>query len=280
MAGDASAKVISIRELLKKYPSLDSPADLDQLLALALHKNLEYIYKNPEKKLSRSQVQAFQKYLRLRKAHWPLAYLQGSQEFYGLKFLLNKNVLTPRPESEILVAEALKYLTPSKNQKVLEMGTGSGCIIVSVAKNAPENSYLASDISLPALKIAKTNARKHGLKNQIKFIKSDLFSKIHAAKFNLIMANLPYLNSKQMAEPSIKKEPAKALLAGADGLKYYAKFFQQVPNFLADKYQILIEIDPRQTDQIKEIVKNNLASAKIEIIKDLAGCDRMVKIKK
>lgn len=276
---------MTIRELLRRQKNNLAAEEMDLLLALALHKNKAYLYKNSDKQLSRSQINTFKKLLRLHLAHWPLAYLQGQKEFYGLKFKVNKNVLTPRPETEILVDQALKFLKNKISQSVLEVGTGSGCIIISVAKNAPANNYLASDISTPALKIAKTNARKNGLKNKIKFIKSDLFSQIPSQKFTLIMANLPYLNSNQYKKPglageelSIKKEPPHSLYGGNDGLKYYQNFFSQVKNFLAEEYQILIEIDPSQTEKIKEIVKDNLPSAKIEIIKDLAGLDRVVKI--
>lgn len=277
--------MISIRELLRKYQKTESSLEIDELLAWAIHKNKEYLYRNPEKALSRSQILAFKKYLRLRKNNYPLAYLRGYKEFYDLKFKVNKNVLIPRPESELIVETALKFLKNKKSQNILDVGTGSGCIIISVAKNAPENHYLASDISLPAIRVAKSNARQQGLKNKIVFIKSDLFSQIPPQKFNLILANLPYLNSTQYKNPgligeelSIKKEPPRSLHGGNDGLKYYEKFFSQTKNFLANKYQILIEIDPDQTEKIKEIIKNNLPENKIEIIKDLAGWDRVVKI--
>ncbi len=269
---------MTIKQLLDQGKTKLAPEELDLLLALALHKNKEYLYKNPEKILSASTLRAFDKYLQLRLRHWPVAYLQGYKYFYGRRFFVNKKVLVPRPETEILVDQALNFLKNKTNQNVLEIGTGSGCIVTAIAKNAPDNNYLASDISTSALKVAKTNARKNGLKNNIKFLKSDLFSKIPAEKFDLILANLPYLTSKQMAEPSIKKEPPSALAAGADGLKYYQQFFTQVKNFLADQYIILIEIDPAQTEKIKEIVGNNLASAKIEIIRDLTGSARVVKI--
>lgn len=269
---------MTIKELLLKNNNILPVGEVELLLSYALHRPLEYLYKNPQKNLRVSTIAKFRRNLKLRLAHTPMAYLAGYKEFFGLKFKVNKNVLVPRPETEILVEEALKYLANKTNLNVLEMATGSGCIIISSAKNASQNNYLVTDISKPALHIAQTNARQHGLKNKIKFIKSNLFTKIPAGKYNLILANLPYLTSKQMAESSIKQEPRLALLAGKDGLKYYERFFSQVNTFLAEKYQILIEIDPDQTEKIKEIIKNNLPKSKIEIIKDLAGLDRVVKV--
>ncbi|PWB39100.1 MAG: peptide chain release factor N(5)-glutamine methyltransferase [Parcubacteria group bacterium] len=276
---------MTIKKLIQKYsPQLD-PNEVDAVLALALHKNKEYLYRNPEKKMSRSQINAFKKYLRLRRENYPLAYLKNSKDFYSLEFRVSPQTLVPRPETELLVDQALLYLKGKKEQKVLDIGTGSGCIIIAIAKNAPDNIFVAGDISAAALRVAKTNTRKNGLKNNIKFIKSDLLQNIPTEKFNVVVANLPYLIPQQVHKPtliqeelSIKKEPILALVGGADGLKHYVNFFADIKKYLATQYLILIEIDPDQSQKIKEIIKNNLPKSKIEIIKDLAGWDRVVKI--
>jgi len=245
-------------------------------MAVALHKNIAYIYKNPEKKLSRSNILAFKKILKKRLAGWSLATLSGQKEFFGLNFLVNKYTLIPRPESELIVEEALK--STADGQNILDIGTGSGVLILSLAKhNTHLANYTATDISGRALKIAKSNSRKLKLKNKIKFIKTDLLAGL-SSQFDIIMANLPYLNPKQMKEPSISKEPVSALLSGADGLDHYRKFLKQLPRYLNKKYIILLEIDPSQKDQIKKEISENLPQAKIKFLKDLAQNIRVVKI--
>lgn len=280
---------ITLKELLKKSADQLSTDEKDALLALALGKNKEYIYKNPGKKLNRSNVRTFYKLLNKRLAGWSLAYLQGHKEFYGLKFLVSKHTLIPRPESELIVEEALKFITRldsqrrtdarrEKDHRVIDIGTGSGCLILSLAKNFAEADYLATDISNKALLIAKTNARKLKLKNKVKFIKSDLLNKIPPTKFDIVMANLPYLKPMELKEPSIKKEPTLALLSGPDGLEHYRKLLSQLPKYLNQKYLILLEINPEQTEAIKKAVEKSLPKNKIKFLKDLAGNVRVAKI--
>jgi len=270
-----------IQELLKKTYSkkqLDPP-EIDELLALTLHKKLEYIYKNSDKELSISSLKKFNKLLEKRLNKWPLAYLKGNKEFYNLNFLVNKNILVPRPASELLVDEALKYLKKIKNPNIIDIGTGSGCLIIAIAKNNSEPAkYLASDIASSALQIAKTNARKLQLKNKIKFIKSDLLKNIPQQKFNIIIANLPYLTPAQMKETSISREPKQALIAGQDGLDYYLELLKQLPNYLNKKYLILLEIDPQQEKKIDHLIKKYLPDGKIQFLKDLNKDIRVVKI--
>ncbi|MDP2812577.1 MAG: peptide chain release factor N(5)-glutamine methyltransferase [bacterium] len=277
---------MTAKELLKKYQGKLEPAELDQILALAMHKKIEYLYKNPEKKLSVSTVKTFKKLFLLRLANWPLAYLKGDKEFCGLKFKVNKNTLVPRPESELIVAEALKYITrldsrstrQENNHQIIDIGCGSGALILSLAKLSKKKAnYIALDISAKTLGIAKTNARKLGLK-KIKFIKSDLLKNVLPIKFDLVLANLPYLNPKQLKEPSIKKEPRLALLSGQDGLDHYRQLFVQVPKYLNKEYLLLLEINPEQKEAIEKIITANLPDGKIKFLKDLTGHLRVVKI--
>lgn len=276
---------MNIKEILKKHQGELEPAELDQILALAIHKKIEYIYKNPNKKIPASSKKTFDKLLRLRLANWPLAYLKGYKEFCGLKFRVNKNTLVPRPESELIVEEALKY-TEDKHS-VVDIGTGSGALILSLAKlSKTKANYLATDISAKALEVAKTNSRKLALKNKIQFKKSNLLpaspslggKNIAPSKFDIVLANLPYLNKKQLKEPSIKKEPRLALLSGKDGLYHYRKLFTQIAKYLNKKYLILLEINPEQKEEIEKIVSTNLPEAKIKFLKDLANNIRVVKI--
>ena len=266
---------MKVKKLLKKYSGSLDPKELDEILALALKKNLLYIYKNPDKEITVSGLRAFKKLLIKRQVGWSLAYLKGYKEFCGQKFLVSKYTLIPRPESELLVEEALKYL--KDNHKILDIGTGSGCLILSILKQKQPNG-LASDISKKALKTAKTNARKLGLKNKVKFYQSNLLTNIPAQKFDVILANLPYLTPSERQESSIKKEPTLALLSGKDGLDAYRQLLKQIPSYLEKKYLLLLEINPKQKEEIKRIINSSLPQAKIEFIKDLANKDRIVKI--
>ena len=277
---------MTTKELLKKYQGKLAPAELDQILALTMHKKIEYLYKNPEKKLPASTVKTFKKLFLLRLTNWPLAYLKGDKEFCGLKFKVTKNTLVPRPESELIVAEALKYITrldsrstrQENNHQIIDIGCGSGALILSLAKLSNKKAnYIALDISAKALKTAKTNARKLGLK-KIKFIKADLLKNVPPIKFDLVLANLPYLNPRQLKEPSIKKEPRLALLSGQDGLDHYRQLFVQLPKYLNKKYLLLLEINPEQKEAMEKIITANLPDGKIKFLKDLAGNLRVVKI--
>lgn len=270
----------TIKELVLKYQNKLTIDELDHLIALSLHKNIEYIYKNPDKPISRSNILTFQKLLNKRLAGWSLAKLKGYKEFFGLKFIVSRHTLIPRPESELIVEEALKHTNPpaGEKQNILDIGTGTGALILSLAKNNKHlANYTASDISIRALAIAKTNARKLGLKKEITFINSNLFNNI-SGKFDIILANLPYLSPKQMKEPSIKKEPSLALLSGPDGLDHYKKLLSQLPKHLNKKFLVLLEIDPSQKEAIKKEIINNLPQAKITFIKDLASNIRIAKI--
>lgn len=270
---------MTIKQVLQKYYLADKKLDnneIDQLLALALHKNLNYLYTYPEKTIPVSCQKKFAKLYRQRLNHWPLAYLKKTKEFYNLKFFVNQHVLIPRPDTEILVEQALAYLGDKKKLNVLDLGTGSGCLAISLAKNNPDHNYLATDISKDALKVAKTNVRKNKVK--IKFLASDLFAKINKQKFDLVLANLPYLSRQQMSEPSLKHEPKNALVSGKEGLDHYQRLLSQIKSHLNKNFLILLEIDPEQDKKIIPLIQKYLPQSSVEILADLAGKNRLVKI--
>lgn len=276
-------------------PILDS----EVLLSFVLNKSKEYLLAHPEKQLPAAQEKKFRQMV-IRRSHGePIAYLTGHKEFYGLDFLVNKSVLIPRPETELLVEETIKRI---RNQELgireratlIDVGTGSGCIPIAIAKNTPDKNLkiMAIDISPAALRVARQNAKKNHVK--IKFYRGNLLSPIiHNSSFlipnssYIITANLPYLTKKQMAEPSIKHEPRAALYGGQDGLEYYENLLNQISQFGAQVFecssaclparqvQVILEIDPSQTSKIKKLIKKYLPLRQIEIKKDLAGLDRL-----
>ncbi len=244
--------------------------DTELLLAFVLGKDRSYILSHPELNLTKAQEKRFSSLINQRTKFVPVAYLLGYKEFYGLKFKVTKDTLVPRPESELLVEEAIKAI--SNDSFVIDVGTGSGCLLISVLKNSKIKG-LAIDISKKALNIAKQNAKTHKLSKRITFKQSNLLFNIKIPKSNLvILANLPYLNKKEMKEKSISKEPTSALYGGTDGLKYYKKLKQLLTSYT--NYALLCEINPGQKNGFRKLFP------KAEFKKDLSGKIRLAIVKK
>lgn len=308
-----SSITLTVKEALQqaslnlKNAGLEKPFwEAELLMALTLKTNRIKIISYPEKRISARQLQSFFKLVKKRKEHTPLAYLSGEKEFYGLKFLVNSNVLVPRPESELLVEEAWQEIKDLRKEQpkhplyLIDIGTGSGCLAISLCKYAKITTF-ALDISPKALSVAKKNAKLNKVKN-ITFIKSDLLKKLPKSlleKNLIITANLPYLTPKEIAkEPSVKKEPVIALDGGYDGLTIYRRLFKEIKELKEfkkfkklketkrvkkfkekndQKIVVLCEINPRQKNPLIKISKEE-GSKKIEWKKDLAGKIRLVKI--
>lgn len=284
---------MTIRELLvhatiKLRNKSTSPAlDAQVLLCYVLKKPKEYLFMEHESWIMNQTAKKFLKLVAFRKKGWPVAYLTGKKEFFGLNFFVNKNVLIPRPETETLVELILEYsqnVRPHKSGvsralKILDIGTGSGCIIISLAKHlynlspTTYNLFYASDVSKKALAVAKRNARHH--KVRITFKRGDLLEPWKNRRFDIIVANLPYL--PRVEDPSTKFEPKKALVAKKQGLELIEKLFDQirksVPIRTSVKY-IFLEIDPRQATKIKNLARRYLPGYKTKIYKDLSGKNR------
>lgn len=254
------------------------------LLASLLKTDRVFLLTHGEKKISKLQFAKYQKLLKQRLAFWPIAYLTGHKYFYGLDFFVNKNVLVPRPETEIMVDEILEIAAGTKLQpEIIDIGTGSGCIIISLAKNINKKiSLIGIDISSQALAVAKKNA-KNLKAEKIKFIKSYLLEKVlpslkpNNKKHLIIAANLPYLSPSQIKEsPSIKREPRLALVAGSKGLKYYQQLFAQITTIKYPRITVLCEIDPRQKNDMAKLIEQKLPNSLYKIKNDPAGLDRLV----
>lgn len=275
-------------KILQKSKSFSPSLDAEILLAFALKKPKEFLCAHFEKKLTAAQFSKFKKLIARRAKHEPVAYITGQKYFYGLNFFIDKNVLIPRPETETLVEEILKSKIVNHKSAIIDVGTGSGAIAVSLAKNLTNSKIFATEISKKALTVAKKNA--HQNKTKITFLHGNLFelflkSKIKNPKSLTIVANLPYLATRQWqkTQPEIKKyEPRQALDGGTDGLKYYREILQQI-ELLATNHPLsitsLFEIDPSQKNPITKLIKRRFPVAKIEIKKDLAGRDRVVVFK-
>jgi release factor glutamine methyltransferase len=274
---------------LQKNKIASSALDAEILLSFVIKKPKEFLYAHSEKKLSAAQILKFKKLLSRRARHEPVAYITGHKYFYGLDFFVNKNVLIPRPETETLVETAI-----DKNPTaIIDVGTGSGAIAVSLARHLPNAKIFATEISPAAAKVAQKNISHH--KTAITLLRGNLLEpflkkyKISnppageaGLKSLLIAANLPYLMTCQWqkSQPEIKKyEPRQALDGGVDGLKYYRQLLQQIELLITSRQlsiTSIFEIDPSQKKSITKLIKRRFPTAKIEIKKDLAGRDRLV----
>jgi len=272
---------LTIKNILSSKSSLEK----ELILAHAIKRDRVFVITRPDFLLTPLQYLHFKYYNYLLHRGYSVAAITKHKEFFGLDFFVNKNVLIPRPETELLVAEAIQEISTSQNNTLLiDVGTGSGCIPIAIVKNiSPKTKAIAIDISSLALRVAKKNIKKHQV--NIELIKSNLLNSISHRNFNnfnniIITANLPYLTDKQVKnESSIRKEPKLALIAEENGLDLYRKLLTQTANIFHHKPTTLFfEIDPDQKISIKNLIKEYFPSANIEIKKDLAGQDRLVKI--
>lgn len=229
-------------------------------------------------KLTQSQLTKYKKYIARRKNHEPVWQIIGKVNFWGLEYFVTKDVLVPRPETELLVEEVVNKVL-ARNYRIndiLDLGTGAGTIAVALGCEFPEIKITAADISDKALKIAKKNARHNKVKN-IEFLESNLFKNI-SDKYDIICANLPYIPTEDMASLDFDVhhyEPKVALDGGIGGLEIYDRFFREVGNYLNDEGIIICEIGLSQGMEIRKIVKKYLPGAKCTISKDLAEIDRI-----
>lgn len=274
---------MTIKQAIKKYTQelkklSSSPVlDVEVLLEFILKKSKIYIFSHPEKKITSIQEKKLRQLISQRKKYQPIAYLTGQQEFYGLKFEVNKNVLIPRPETEQLIEEAIKCIKNKKLKSVADIGTGSGAVIIALTRNTNLKNYFGTDICQRTLKVADFNIKKHKLKNKIKLLHGNLLEPLKNKKIDLIVTNLPYLDNKEMKEPTIKAEPQKALSGGRDGLDKFREFFEQLKSLKYQPKIIILEIGWKQAGKLKKLVPPNY---QIKIKKDLCGRDRVMVLEK
>jgi release factor glutamine methyltransferase len=281
---------------LKQAKISSALLDSELILCFVLKKEKEFLFTYPEKKLTATQAEKFHQLITKRAKYLPVAYITNKKSFFGLDFFVNPNVLIPRPETETLVEEVLKItkkvtnhpVAQSPRPLVVDVGTGSGCIIISLAKAIPHANFFALDKSAKALTIAKKNAKLHKVTKQITFLQGNLFTPILKSKKRnpdseiIITANLPYgwnawKNNSSVDTFGLKFEPAMALFTGNGGLELYEQLLHQL-KILPNKITAFFEFDPRQTIKFKKLIKKNLPYAQIEIISDLCGQDRIAKI--
>jgi release factor glutamine methyltransferase len=228
-------------------------ARLDSLVLLAdmLSQDKSWIIAHPEHELEAAQLQTLEANLAERSNHIPLAYIRAKQEFYGREFVVNTDVLIPRPETEELI-EQIKALKPQAGSKLLDVGTGSGAIAVTAALELPKLRVEACDISEPVLNVARQNATR--LKATITFFESDLLQNA-SGPYDIIIANLPYVDKSWERSAETNAEPALALFADDAGLALIKKLLAQIPNSLRPGGHVILEADPRQHKAIEKAAR-------------------------
>jgi release factor glutamine methyltransferase len=227
----------------------------------------------------------FREFIRRRVEHWPVAYLVGHREFYLLPFAVSPAVLIPRPDTETLVLAALDFLKGKPAPTVLDLGTGSGCIAVSIAHQCKAATITATDISPDALAIAEQNAQTHGVAPQIRFLIGDLFEPFttSSVRYDLIVSNPPYIPRSELANLPAEvrdHEPRVALDGGQDGLVYYRRITAEAANFLVPGGMLLLEIGWNQNDAVREFIAEQKALELGPTIKDKAGRYRVVQARR
>lgn len=264
------------REFLNKNGVADADLDAWYLLAhvFGIDRADFFIYRNDV--VSQEKALHYRMLIKKRASHIPLQYIIGRQEFMGLEFEVNENVLIPRQDTELLVEEVLKIC---QGKSVLDMCTGSGCIIVSLAKLGSIKTAVGSDISIKAIELAEKNSKRHNVK--VNFIQSDLFDSI-VGSYDIIVSNPPYIKSADLKTlmPEVKDhEPRQALDAGPDGLIFYKRIIDDIKRFLNPGGYVFFEIGYDQGEAVSNMLDLS-GLVDITIKKDFSDLDRIVHARK
>ena len=267
---------------LSNLKDIDCILECRILLAYLLDMDMVSFFMNLKEKVAEQTVVAFCDLLKRRIKDEPIAYLTGAKEFMSMEFDVSPACLIPRNETELLVETVIDYIQ-NKNltkPKTLEIGTGSGCISVSIAKAIPDCEIVACDISKNALEIAYKNAKKHGVGENIKFLQSDFYSQIPSCNFDIIVSNPPYIAYDDKMDENVRKfEPKEALWSEEEGLYATRKILENSDNFLIKNGLLAVEINSTKAKETIELFRNN-GFFEITCLQDFAGKDRVVYGKK
>ena len=269
--------VIEGINILKNKSILSAKLDSEILMAKALGKNREYIILNNDKILKEQNLEYFKKLVQERATRKPIAYLLNKKSFWNSEFNVNKNTLIPRPDTEIILEQILKFTKNKNYLNILDIGVGSGCILLSVLKERKNFYGTGIDISRNSLDICKMNAKKLLLERRVKFFKSDV-DKFAIGKYDLVVSNPPYIKTsdlKYLESDVIKFEPKLALDGGLDGLSVIRKVIKKSSELLKKKGKFILEIGFDQKNKVIKLL-NNKGFYINSTVKDLANNDRCI----
>ena len=275
---------MNIEEILKKEINNLKQNNIENstlkakiLLANILNVKKEYLLIHSEEEVKQEDKIKYENCIKELIKGKPLQYITNKQEFMGLNFYVDENVLIPQPDTEILVEKAIEIAETTQKNKILDMCTGSGCIAISLAKNINNVQITAVDISNSALNVANKNAINNNVENKIKFINSDMFNNIEE-KFDIIVSNPPYIETETInkLEIEVQNEPHLALDGGIDGLKFYKIIANNAFEYLNENGYLLLEIGYNQQKSVTQLLQDTGKYKNIETIKDLGGNYRVV----
>ena len=257
--------------------SKTSKLDAELLLSSVIKKNVKEIIFDRSIKATKNQLKSFRALITRRKLGEPIAYILKKKEFWRNIFYVDKNVLIPRPDTEILIEEAIKLLNKKQTKFVLDIGTGSGCIIISLAKERPNIVGTAIDISKSAIKVAKINAKMHHLKNRIKFYNSSV-DNFFKGKYDLIISNPPYISNlkiRYLVKDILGFEPLVSLKGGPDGSAILNRVIKKSSNLIKTGGKLVLEIGYDQRYMVTKLLKKEGFYIN-RLVKDYANNDRCV----
>jgi release factor glutamine methyltransferase len=254
-------------------PHLDS----EILLSESINKDKKYIILNSKEILSNKQLENFNSFIERRKNGEPIAYLIKKKEFWKDEFYVNKDVLIPRPDTEIIIEQVLKIYSKQSQLHILDIGTGSGCILLSILKERSKFYGIGIDISKKSINVSKFNAKKLSLTNRVKFIHSSV-DNFKIGKYDIVVSNPPYielLNLKYLEKDVVNFEPKLALSGGFDGFSKIRKVISKASNLIKKNGKFILEIGFNQKNKVKKILKEEGFYVN-KAIKDYGNNDRCI----
>jgi len=262
----------------------DAFLEAEFLLCHVLGISKAQLYSQPERALNSAQMRKLRHLILRRLHHEPMAYILGSCEFYGIDFYVNQDALIPRPETELLVEEAIEFarrnFTLGRQLTIADIGTGSGAVAVSLAVALPQAKIYATDISPSALRVAKTNCRRHKVDGRITLLCGDLLEPL-PKQVDMVVANLPYVRNgdmKTLSQEITSFEPMTALAGGEDGLANIRRLLCQLPGKVYPGGCILLEIGQGQARAVGSLINSHFPQANTRPIADLSGIARVIKV--
>ena len=262
----------------------DASAEAEILLGSVLGMSKTRLYTEPERALTSEEISQLWSLIQRRLDHEPTAYILGHCEFYGIDLLVDCHTFIPRPETELLVEQAVELADcisrPGKGITIADVGTGCGAIAVSLALALPQAKIYATDISVQALQVAETNCQRHAVGNQVELLQGNLLEPL-SQPVDMIVANLPYIKDcefKDLSPEIMDFEPMSALAGGLDGLDEIQRMLEQMPGKLSREGCFLLEVGQGQGRGVTSLVKSQFPQADIELVSDLGGVERVVKV--
>lgn len=271
-------KILDWTKQYFKEKGVESPRlDAEVLLSHIVKCDRIHLYVNFDRPLMKEELNRYRNAVKLRAQRVPVAYIIGEKEFMGHTFGVTEDVLIPRPDTEILVEEAIRLLTDKPSVRIVDIGTGSGAILLSVLCDVEGATGVAVDLSEKALAVAKSNGERLGVCDRAEFRHGDLYAPIAGEKYDMIVSNPPYIPVRDMKtlSPEVHKEPEMALVGGADGLDFYRRLIDGAPSLLNEGGLVLFEVGIHQAQEVARLGRKR-GFSETRILNDYAGIERVV----